>query len=269
MSIARIGDVDLEYYIEGDGEPLLLIMGFAGTADSWGRPFLDRLSQHFRVIRFSNRGTGSSTGGEVDLSCGLMADDVAALIKHLGLERAHVLGISMGGRVGQELAIRYPEKVGRLVLASTGPGTQGVPTPAPVVATMVEFATAPGPDTAADFLRACVSPSFSERGGAYPEGIVPEHIDSAVLMKQLGAIRDFDSYDRLPQIAAGTLVLQGLDDQISPAGNAATLEERILSARAVYIEDAGHMFVWEKPEDAERLISDFVRTGKVAQEVSA
>ena len=96
MSIAKVGDINIEYYVEGEGPPLLLIIGFAGQASSWGEPFLDLLRPHFQVIRFSNRGTGLTDKPDAEYTIPMMADDAAGLLVELGIGKAHVMGISMG-----------------------------------------------------------------------------------------------------------------------------------------------------------------------------
>src|SRR5712691_6808675 len=103
MATAKAGDINLEYYIEGSGPPLLMIMGLGGQASSWGEPFLDELRQRFTTIRFSNRGTGLSENPATPLTVRVMADDAVGLLDTLGIERPHVLGISMGGMIAQEL----------------------------------------------------------------------------------------------------------------------------------------------------------------------
>lgn len=99
MPIVKVGDVNIEYYVEGEGPPLLMIIGGGGQASSWGEPFLERLRPYFRIVRFSNRGTGLSDSPGGELTMRLMADDAVGLLGELGIEKAHVLGISMGGGV--------------------------------------------------------------------------------------------------------------------------------------------------------------------------
>ena len=127
MPITRVGEINVEYYVEGRGPPLLMIMGYSLQASSWGEPFLERLRPHFSTIRFSNRGTGLSDNPEVATTIRMMADDSGALMDALGIPRAHVLGISMGGMIAQELALNHQQRVLGLVLGCTLPGgTHGV-----------------------------------------------------------------------------------------------------------------------------------------------
>ncbi len=122
MPIAKVGDINIEYYVEGEGPPLLMIMGLGGQANSWGESFLERLRPHFQIIRFSNRGTGLTDKPQVEYSIRMMADDAAGLLRELGIGKAHVLGISMGGMIAQELVLNHSQTVQGLVLGCTTPG---------------------------------------------------------------------------------------------------------------------------------------------------
>src|SRR5207249_10103127 len=101
---------------------LLMIMGFAGSASSWGEPVLERLHKNFTCIRFSNRGTGESDKVVAQFTIRTMADDAANLLTALKIDRPHVFGISMGGLIAQELVLNYPQRVNGLVLGCTSPG---------------------------------------------------------------------------------------------------------------------------------------------------
>jgi pimeloyl-ACP methyl ester carboxylesterase len=118
MAMLARGDVDLYYECHGDGAPLLLIAGLASDSLSW-QPIVADLAAHYRVITVDNRGAGRTAPPTAPTSIRAMADDCVALIEHLGVPSAHVLGHSMGGFVAQDCAIRYPDKVNALVLAAT------------------------------------------------------------------------------------------------------------------------------------------------------
>ena len=113
-----INDIDVYYEIHGQGEPLMLIAGLASDSRSWGA-VVEELAPHFQVIVFDNRGVGRTMPQDVEISVPQMADDCIALIKYLGLSAVNLLGHSMGGFIAQDLAIRYPEYVNKLILAGT------------------------------------------------------------------------------------------------------------------------------------------------------
>src|SRR6185295_1310735 len=112
----------IHYTPQGQGEPLLLIMGYRGSSFMWGEELLTLLARHLQVISFDNRGTGLSDKPETLYTIPMMADDAAGLLRHLGVQRAHVFGVSMGGMIAQELALRHPQMVQRLILGCTSCG---------------------------------------------------------------------------------------------------------------------------------------------------
>jgi len=131
MPRVNIGEITLHYDEQGAGEPLLMIMGYGGSSANFLPEYLAALGRTFRVITFDNRGTGQSDRFDGPTSIEEMARDAAGLLDALGIERAHIMGISMGGYIAQELALHYPDKVAGLVLACTtcGPPVRVPPSP--------------------------------------------------------------------------------------------------------------------------------------------
>src|SRR3954454_18085401 len=130
MPKIRVGDHELHYERAGSGEPLLMIQGMSGTHVSWGEPFLAPLRESFDVIAFDNRGIGLSAPIDGSFTIVEMAEDAAGLLDELGIESAHVCGISMGGMIAQDLALAHPERLRSLTLGCTycgGPGSQLMP----------------------------------------------------------------------------------------------------------------------------------------------
>ncbi len=119
--IVPVNDINMYYEIHGEGEPLLLIEGLGYSSWMWYKQ-IPELSKEYRVIVYDNRGVGRSDKPDSEYTIELMADDAAALLTVLGVESAHVLGVSMGGYIAQELALRHPEKVRSLILAGTNKG---------------------------------------------------------------------------------------------------------------------------------------------------
>ncbi len=119
MSKAKINDISIYYDVQGDGFPLVMVMGFLGNADCWDPRMLPALSAKFKVITFDNRGAGRTDVSDKEFSIRLFAEDTVGLMDVLNVPKAHVLGESMGGMIAQELALNYPERVEKLILAST------------------------------------------------------------------------------------------------------------------------------------------------------
>jgi len=263
MPITKVGDLNVEYYVEGEGPPLLMIMGMAGQASSWGEPFLERLRPHFTTIRFSNRGTGSSDKPTDALSIRVMADDAAGLLTELGIEKAHVLGISMGGMIAQELVLNYPEKVQGLVLGCTTCGpARGIATPAETVARFGGIVNLPIEERIRQFWNIMITPDFMTSGKRFLEDVIETGMETRTPMetigRQWGAALAFDSYDRLPQIKAPTLVIHGDRDMLVPAGNADVLHQQIAGSQKRIVPGVAHMFFWEKAGESATAVAEFL-----------
>src|SRR5450756_1423581 len=125
MTKVRVGEIELDYERSGSGPPLLMIMGMSGTALHWGEPFLEAVRSAFEVIVYDHRGVGKSSRLEGPITIAQLAEDAAGLLAALHIDSAHVLGISMGGMVAQELALSHPEMVSTLALGCTYCGGEG------------------------------------------------------------------------------------------------------------------------------------------------
>lgn len=264
MPVAKVGDINIEYYVEGKGPPLLVIMGFIGHAGFWGEPFLERLRPRFQVIRFSNRGTGHTDRPGGDVTIRLMADDAAGLLRELGIQRAHVLGISMGGMIAQELALNHPQVVQRLVLGCTtcGPAHGAPHRPEVITGAARDDALTPQ-ERIRRFLLAGVTPEFLERvEPAFWAWVIPAWLAAPTpwetIARHFMAIESFDTYERLPQIQAPTLIIHGDRDVLMPVENAEVLRQRIRGSLVQIVPGAGHLFFWEKPQEAAEAIMQFL-----------
>jgi len=263
MPQIRVGDFNIEYYVEGSGPPLLMISGFTAQASGWSEPFTQRLQQSFSTIRYSHRGTGTSDrlAGEITLRD--LADDAAGLLTALGIEKAHVLGVSMGGMIAQELALNHPQRVQGLVLGCTACGGKHRVAAAPEV--MELLTPQPGLSREEQVRRswpAITTPEFLESHLDVMEErlrtslINPTPIETA--MRQMAAVQVFDSYERLPQIVTPTLILHGDCDVLVPVENALVLKNRIQGAEMHIFPVAGHLFIWEFPEESAGAVVEFL-----------
>src|SRR5215210_326459 len=139
MAFLSANGVSLRYEVTGKGPQLCLIIGYRLHGAAWPDAFIESLARHFSVLTFDNRGTGLSEKPAYGYALYTMAADVAGLMDGRGWTSAHVLGFSMGGAIAQELAIRNPERVDRLVLFATFPGgLLGIPAPWPVLRRLIE-----------------------------------------------------------------------------------------------------------------------------------
>lgn len=255
---------DIQIYFEehGEGEPLLLIPGFAAGAWIWFKQVAP-LSTKFRVVTFDPRGIGQSSFRFEPLTIRLLADDVAASLRGLNIERAHILGASFGGFVAQEFALAYPAMTRTLLLCCTSFG--GPNHVAPSMETLMALASTNGFNTE-ERIRRNLLPAFSP-------GFVREHpdeIDDTVRLRlanpvveeacrsQLVAAVGFNAESRVSGIKAPTLVLSGDADAIVPVQNSHNLAANIPGAKLKIIAGGSHLFFIEHPDEFNSIVTDFL-----------
>lgn len=242
----------LAFRTQGRGEPLLLLRPLGGSLVSWDR-FAELLADTVRVISFDPRGVGRSSPVPLLGSTRAMARDACALLDHLGLSSAHVYGISLGGMVASWLAIDAPERIRRLVLASTLPCGRVARAPHHVGKILTALAHAPATTEAALATR-ILSPQFRAR---HPDkvqrvqALARQHPAShrALLSLSLAALRH-DVRHELARIHAPTLVLFGEYDPILSVESQRVLLQALPNAQYTLIEGAGHDLSVEAPERA-------------------
>jgi 3-oxoadipate enol-lactonase len=259
MPVIGVGEVELDYERSGSGPPLLLIMGMSGSALHWGEPFLAALRRDFEVIVYDHRGVGASSRLNGPVTIAEMAADAAGLIEALGLESAHVVGISMGGMIAQELALAHPELVRTLVLGCTYCGGAGSSLAAPEVLQALSEAMLSGDRERA--LRVAfdvnVSPPAAEDGEMYARFLeISEQraVAIPVVMAQMQACMAHDTNARLAQLATPTLVVHGTADQMLPVANGRLIASRIPGSRLEILDGVGHLFFWEQPDRSAELV---------------
>jgi len=120
MPKVKVDDIQIYYEVRGEGFPLVMIQGLSDNLDCWDPRLVEELSRKYKLVMFDNRGAGRTDISYREYTMKLFADDTAGLMDALGISKAHVLGLSMGGMIAQELVLNYPEKVAKLVLCSTG-----------------------------------------------------------------------------------------------------------------------------------------------------
>ena len=264
MPTTSIDGRECHYVQRGEGEPLLLIQGMSGNHLHWGEPFLELLEREFAVTVFDNRGVGKSARMEEPFTIADLADDAAGLLAALGIGSAHVLGISMGGMIAQELVLNHPNRVRTLTLGCTYSGGEGSALTSPEVWQRLADGMTSGDRERA--LRASfdvnVSRAYAEREGTYEQWReVMAQMPAAVkvIMAQLQAIGGHDTSGRLGGIEAPTLVIHGDEDEMLPVSNARMIAGLIPGARLEILEGVGHMFFWEEPERSARLVAGHAR----------
>jgi pimeloyl-ACP methyl ester carboxylesterase len=259
MSLARVGEIELSYERAGSGPPLLMIMGMSGTFSHWDARFLGDLRRDFETIVYDHRGVGASSRLEGARMIAQLAQDAAGLLDALGVDSAHVLGISMGGMVAQELALARPERIRTLTLGCTYCGGEASALPSQDVRRRLGEGLLSGDPQRA--IRASweanVSASFAADDAAYERFLeigTRRRAAVAVIMAQMRAIAEHDTSARLPQITLPTLVIHGTLDEMVPARNGYTIAGLIPGAHLEILDGAGHLFFWELPERSAELV---------------
>jgi len=259
----------LNYVRRGEGEPMLLIQGMSGNHLAWGEPFLSDLERDFDVVAYDHRGVGRSSAVTDPFAITELADDAAALIAALGWEAAHVVGISMGGMVAQELALRHPDRIRTLTLGCTYAGGEGSALTSSQVSTkLAEAMMAGDPDRAiATAYEVNVSPGYGADKSAYGtfyEMATALPTPVPVIMLQMQAIAAHNTLDRLHEISVPTLVIHGTVDEMLPYSNAVLIASKIPDAQLETLEGVGHMFWWEQPERSAAAIRALVERSREA-----
>jgi 3-oxoadipate enol-lactonase len=271
MPEANIGDISLYYEIHGEGYPLVLIRGLGSNADHWYSQ-LPSLSEKYRVITFDNRGIArskdprSENPGEA-LTVPLMAEDTLGLLNALDLDRPHIMGLSMGGMIAQELAISHPERVNGLVLACThSGGPRQIRPTAEVEELFKEMVYVGSPQSKMDAAPVLFDPDTlahrPECARKYAEISLKHPAGPEILTRQWMAVQAHDAWDRLPEIKAPTLVLTGDADVLIPPGNSEILAERIPNARLIVIPGGGHQILVEEADACNEAILTFLTSIK-------
>jgi 3-oxoadipate enol-lactonase len=267
MPFAQNGAARIHYTETGQGEPLLLVMGFGLSGDAWA-PMLPLLSA-YRVIYYDNRGTGSSEGPLDDLSMELFADDAAAVLRDAGVETAHVHAQSMGGMIALQLVLSRPELVHTLALGCTTPSPirffpQDPQAVMDLYAGVELFAS--DPERAIDIVLPAVfsadylrdNPSMREMYMQLSSAGAPTPEAVQATMRAMGDMstgRWFDVSERLGEIHVPTLVQHGSADAVIPVEAGRYLAEHIPGAEYQELPGAGHIYTMEQPmESLSRLL---------------
>jgi len=263
MATARVNGIDIYYEVHGNGEPVLLIMGLGANTTGWFRQ-VPALSREHRVIAFDNRGSGRSDKPNEPYSMGQMADDARGLLDELGIDSAHVFGMSLGGMIAQELVLRYPERVSTLVLGGTMAGGPSAIVAGPeVVQQFVSLAGMPLVQALEAGLALLYSEEYiaANKGDLVRRSLLNAHLMAPMyaLQRQFMAIVGFNAHARLHEIGSPSLVLTGTADRIMPAHNSRLLAEGIAGARLVEFEGAGHGFLVERAEEVNTTVLGFLR----------
>ena len=263
LKTIRVNDIMIGYRIFGDGPPLLLINGFCSTMDTWNPRVLEKLSGHYRVIIFDNRGTGYSSTGTVPFSISLFASDTLALLDALEMSRIYCIGLSMGSYIAQEIALRCPDIVTRLILVS---GDCGGKESARMSSGILEkLADKSGtPEKLAERMFSILFPRLWLETHN-PWDYCPEVYETVPEETALSQMKAIDSWEgtchQVNGLQVPVLVIAGSDDVVIPAKNSLILAGLIPGAWLVQFRGSGHGLIYQFPDELAALVCFFLEFG--------
>jgi pimeloyl-ACP methyl ester carboxylesterase len=266
MATAPDGRTRLYWESTGEGDPVLLIMGLGLSGGAWWRT-VPVLSRRLQVTTFDHRGVGRSSAFSYAYTTEALADDAVSVLDDAGLDRVHVYGISLGGMIAQQLALRHPERVRSLVLGATNAGGPRAVRPDEEVMTFFRRRLGMRAEEAA---RASVPFNYGPRCRAEHFDRIEEDIAQRLAhpfaerayRAQAFAAALHNCYGRLASIAAPTLVVHGRHDRMIPAANAQLIAERVPGARLRILEESGHLYATEEPEVDDAIAAFLAEAGE-------
>ena len=272
---AEVNGINLCYEESGKGFPVLLVHGFTGNKEGWVGQWIP-LSKYFRVIRFDNRNGGCSDRPNIPNTLDLLADDIRGLMDFLKIDKAHIIGWSMGGIIGQKFAIKYPERIEKLILINTvmgAPNEQAVEILVKNSLDELEFRNKSKEEAFWTSARIGYHFKFRKEMQANPhkkfyglwsvqdlienQNINP--ITQQDIINQSNALYPPNRYDELKKIKLNTLLIASSHDRLTTKNALIELEKVIPNSRLVIIERAGHNSPISKAPEVNKIIIEFLQ----------
>jgi 3-oxoadipate enol-lactonase len=264
MPKVKVGDINMYYEIHGKGEPLVAIMG-GGASIEWFYRSIPLYSREYKLVVYDNRGAGRSDAPDIPYTIEMMADDLAGLLDVIGIDSVHIQGISMGGMIAQQFAIRYPGRIKNLILGCTlcgGPNNSNTTDPE-VMRAWMHMQALPGKERMMETLRLCMNQKFIDSNPGLVQQLLKQMMKHPITaqgqMRQGEAVTGHNTYEGLQKIKAPTLVIHGDADRACAVENARILASRIPGAELVILKNMGHMFMFEAEEETNRIMLDFLK----------
>jgi len=279
----RVGDIEMTYKMFGKGDPIILHNGAGGGMDAWDPALLNILSSNHTVIVFDSRGIGNTTAGTEPYSIGLLGNDTAGLMDALKIQKANILGLSLGSLITQQFAITYPDKVNSVILiAGTCGGKDGIPKPPEYLklqADMVnksKYNLSLSQEEIKSIPESMFGPGWIKQ---HPESLdvptnltlqqmapnsSPETLNNQWDVASAWMATNWNgACDDLANIAKPTLAITGIDDNfLVPHENSLIIASKVPGAWLVQIKDAAHGVIDQYPEKVGNIIETFLSTVK-------
>lgn len=265
MPKVKIDGVNLYYEIHGDEFPLLMIQGLSENVYWWDLPMIDELSKHFKTVIFDNRGVGRSDNLDGDLSIELMAADVLGLMDALNIAQAHILGHSLGGMIAQEMALKFPERIKKLVLCSTSCG--GSKAELPSIETQRILGKFSAKEHTRDLTEEGMFHIFTKKFMDENPKFMEKKVDDILIIPtgpatfkaQMSAWMRYNSCRKLKNISIPTLIVHGKQDILVPSSNGELLAEKIPTSEIIYFDSNAHIIHTEAPDKFLRVLLKFLK----------
>lgn len=260
MPKVDINGCGLYYEEHGQGEPLLLIQGFAGNQIAWFFQ-VRAFEKYFRVITFDSRSIGKSDISKVPLSIPLLVQDVVSLMDYLKIERAHILGLSLGGLIAQTIAFQHPERVIKLILGSTLPATEMQY----VLADVEKLIQNQPYEDVAGVMSQVISIAFNKRLYRYFIKLLSRprlESEYSEYLRQMRSLEHFSTLNKLHLIQASTLIITGSGDRLVSPKCSELIAGRIPHAKLVVVKGGSHAFFIEMRGRFNREVLRFLLEGK-------
>jgi 3-oxoadipate enol-lactonase len=266
MPKATVNGINMYYEVHGQGEPLVLIMGSFGTLEAWALQ-IPAFQEYYKVIVFDNRGIGRTDRSPEPYSIATMADDTVGLLDYLGIDKAHVLGMSLGGPVAQDVAINHPDRIRRLILVCSMAGAEGTHLHPDMLKALgmqdssqlidfrkVDFTKIMTATVALAFNDKSLRDSLSAQAGDWFK-----QFDIDGFIRQWEAVRSYNALDRLHKIQARTLVITGTEDRLVNPHSSEVIAGLIPNSKLVKIEGGSHAFFMEMSDRFNREVLNFLK----------
>ena len=266
LPFETVKDMEIYYEVHGPDEapPLVLIGGWASYLWIWFRQ-IPVLKERYRCVVFDNRGAGRSSKPDYTYTSEMFADDTVGLMEALDIDNAHILGISMGGIIAQQVAISYPENVRSLILVSTHfGGPNHIPIDNKTRALLVALPTETiSLEQAMDMrIKATFSPQFIHENRPLIQQIYEWSLKYPSPLyaqtHQTSATEAFNAESEVKNISAPTLILHGDSDFTIPPKNAELLANNIPNSKLVFLKGAAHFCIIEKYEEFNNEVMNFI-----------
>jgi pimeloyl-ACP methyl ester carboxylesterase len=259
---AKVGDIFISYKSFGKGSPLIMIMGYGSTMNLWEDKLIDTLSKDFRVIIFDNRGMGDTTAGNKEFTIEQFADDTYGLMKALNIEKVNILGWSMGSYIAQELTLKYPDAVEKLVLYASTCNPEIYPS-SPATLKILQDTSGTSEEQGTRWISLLFPKVWLENNSERIKEIFYKplgNINPENIGKQGMAIDKWKgTCDRLYNIKSKTLVIDGSEDLLVPPENSGYIAANIKNSKLTLVDSAGHGLMFQDPDQFCKIIIEFLK----------